>query len=67
MVYYGRKFNTTSTMVLELKLLDLSHTTAIVVICHLTDKLLNNDLILLKEKLHDLGIVLNFDNTTITW
>ena len=54
-------------MELELKLPELSHTTAIVVICHLTDKLLNNDLILLKEKLHDLGIVLNFDNTTITW
>ena len=35
--------------------------------CHLTDKLLNYDLILGRDILHELGIIFSFANKTTTW
>ena len=35
--------------------------------CHLTDKLLNYNLILGRDILHELGIFFNFEHKPITW
>ena len=60
-------FNTTFVTEMILKLPGLSHSAEIYAKCHLTDKLLNYDLILGRDILHELGIIFNFQNKTITW
>ena len=35
--------------------------------CHLTNKLLNYNLIIDRDKLHELGIIFNFEKKTVTW
>ena len=67
MVNYGSsRFNTFVTEII-LKLKELNHSTEIHAKCQLTNKLLNYDLILGRDKLHELGINFNFENKTITW
>ena len=60
-------FNTTYTTELTFKLLELNPHAEIYVKCHLTDKLLNYNLILGRDILHELAIMFNFKNKTITW
>jgi len=60
-------FNTTSVTEIMLKLPELNHSAEIYAKCHLTDNLLNYDLILGRDILHELGIIFNFENKTITW
>ena len=60
-------FNTTFVTEIILKLSELNHSAEIYAKCHLTDKLLNYDLILGRDILHELGIIFNFKNKTITW
>ena len=52
---------------LDLKLPELNHNAEFYAKHHLTDKLLNYDLILGRDILHGLGIVFNFENKTVTW
>ena len=54
-------FNTTFVTKIILKLPELNHSAKIYAKYHLTDKLLNNDLILGRVILHELGIILNFN------
>ena len=60
-------FNTSYVSNLNLKLLELYHTAEIYAKCHLTKELLNYDLILGRDILHELGIIFNFENKTVTW
>ena len=60
-------FNTTSVTEITLKLPELNYSSKIYVKYHLTNKLLNYDLILGRDKLHELGIIFNFKNEIITW
>ena len=60
-------FNITFVTGIILKLPELNHSAEIYAKCHLTDKLLNYDLILGRDILHKLGIIFNFENKTITW
>ena len=61
-------FNATFVTEIILKLLEWNHSAKIHAKCHLTDKLLNYNFILGKHVLHQLGIILNFENDkTITW
>ena len=60
-------FNTTFVTEIILKLMKLDNAAEIYVKCHLTDKLLNYDLILDRDILHKQGIIFNFENKTITW
>ena len=62
-----RTFNTTFATEIILKLPDLNHSVEIYTKRHLTDKLLNYDFILGRDMLHELGIIFNFKNKTITW
>ena len=50
-----------------LKLPELNQSAEIYTKCHLTDKSLNYNLILGRDILHELGIIFNFKNKTITW
>ena len=60
-------FNTAFVTEIILKLSELNHSAEIYTKCHLTDKLLNYNLILGRDILHKLGIIFNFENKTITW
>ena len=60
-------FNTTFGMESKLKLIELNHTVEIYAKCHLTVKLLNYDLILGRDILHEVGILFTFKNETIIW
>ena len=60
-------FNTTVVTEMILKLLEWNHSVEIYAKCHLTDKLLNYNLILGRDILHELGITFIFENKTITW
>ena len=59
-------FNTTFVTEIILKLSELNHSADVYAKCHLTNKLLNYDLILGRDILHKLGIIFNFENKTIT-
>ena len=50
-----------------LKTPELNHSAEIYAKHHLTDKLLNYNLILGRDILHELGIIFNFKSKTITW
>ena len=58
-------FNTTLVTDIILKHPELNHSAEIYAKCHLTDKLLNFNLILGRDILHKLGITFNFENKTI--
>ena len=60
-------FNTSFVREMILKLSELIHTAKINTKCHLTDKLLNYNLILGRDILHELGIIFNIKNKIITW
>ena len=60
-------FYTTFLTQLIIKLLESNHSKDNYVKCHLTDLILNYDLILGRDILHKLGITFNFENKTITW
>ena len=60
-------FHTTFITEIILKLQELNYSTDIYAKCHLTDKLLNYDLILNGDILHKQKIIFNFENKTITW
>ena len=60
-------FNTTFITELILKLSILNHSAEIYEKCHLTNKLLNYNLILGRNILHELRIIFNFKNKTTTW
>ena len=60
-------FNTTFVKEIILKLPELNHSAVIYSKCHLTDKLLNYDLILGRDIIHEIGIICNIENKTITW
>ena len=66
MVIYGWTFNTTFVTEIILKFLELNQSAEIYAKCHFADKLLNYDLILGRDILHELGIIINFKNKTIT-
>ena len=57
--------NTTFVTEIILKLSELNRSAKIYAKCHLTDELLNYNLILGRDILHKLGIIFNFE--TITW
>ena len=59
-------FNTTFVTEIMLKLPVSNHTTEIYAKFHLTDKLLNYNVVPGKDILHELGINFDFDNKTIT-
>ena len=59
-------FYTTFVTEIILKVPKLNHSAIIYTKCHLTDKLLNYDLILGKDIIHKLGIIFSFENETIT-
>ena len=61
-------FNTT-TFVTEiiLKISEMIHSAEVYAKCHLINKLWNHNLILGRHILHNLGIIFNFKNKTITW
>ena len=60
-------FNTTFATKIILKLPIFDYSAKIYATCHLTDKLLNHDLILGRDMLHEISIIFNFENRTITW
>ena len=60
-------FNTTIVTGIILKVPELNHSAEINLKCYLMDKLLNYDLILGRDILHELGIIYNFENGIITW
>ena len=60
-------FNTTFVTEIIFKLPELNHSAETYAKCHLTDKLLNYDLILGRYIPHELGIIFNLENETITW
>ena len=59
-------FNTTYITKFELELPDLNYTADIVEKLHSTDDLLNYDLILSRDILHEYGIIFYFENKSIT-
>ena len=68
MVYYGRAAGTFNTSFLTekiYKLSELNYSTEIDTKCHLTEKLLNYDLILGRDMLQKLGMIFNRKNKTI--
>ena len=60
-------FNTTFVIEIILKLPESNQSAEIYTKCHLTNKLFNYDLIIGRDILHELGIIINFQNKTITW
>ena len=60
-------FNTTFVTEMKLKFPELHHSAKIYAKCHFINKLLNYDLFLGRDILHELGIIFNFENKTITW
>ena len=61
-------FNTTFETEMIFKLSKRNHSAEIYAKkCHMTDKLLNYDLILGRDILHKIGITFNFQKKTITW
>ena len=60
-------FNTTYVTEILLKILELNYTVEVHGKHHLTDKLLNYDLILGTYLLHEVIIIFNFKHKTITW
>ena len=60
-------FYTTSVTELILNFPDLNHIPKIYAKCHLNNKLLHYILVPGKYALHELGIIFNFENKTITW
>ena len=60
-------FNTSYVTNLNLRLLELNHTAEFNVNCKLTKELLYYDIILGRYILHELGIIYNFQNKTVTW
>ena len=60
-------FNTTFVTEIILKLPKLNHSAEINMKCNLTDKLLNYDLILGRDIKHELVIIFNIKNKTVTW
>ena len=60
-------FNTDVVTEIILRLPKLKHLAEIYAKCHLTDKALNYDSILGRVILYDLGMILNFENKTISW
>ena len=60
------KKNKWSTEII-LKLPELNYSIDIYAKCYLTDLLLNYDLILGRDILHNWGIIFKFENKTITW
>ena len=60
-------FNITFIAEIILKLMELNYSKDIYAKCHLTNKLLNYDLILGRDILHKLGIFFNIENKTIIW
>ena len=60
-------FNTTFVKEIILKLPQLNHSTEVNAKCRLMDKLLNYDLILGRDILHQLGIIFDFENKTTNW
>ena len=60
-------FNTTFVTEIILKFEELNRSAEIYAKCNLSDILLNYDLILSRDIPHELGIIVNFDNKTITW
>ena len=60
-------FTTTFVTEIILKLPELNLSAKIYAKCHLKDKLLYYDLILGRDILHELGIIFNLKNKTITW
>ena len=59
-------FNATFVTEIILKLPQLNHSGEIYAKCHLTDKLLNYNIILDRDILHKQGIIFNFENKTFT-
>ena len=59
-------FNTTFVTEIEMKLPELNHCAEINAKCHLTDKLLNYNLILGRDIRHEIGITLYFEHNTVT-
>ena len=57
-------FNTSFVTEIILKLPALNHSAEIFAKCHLPDKLLNHDLILSRDILHELGIIFKLQNQT---
>ena len=60
-------FDSTFTTEMDLKLLALNNTVEIVIKRHLIYSLLNYNLILGRDVLHELGIISNFEDKTINW
>ena len=60
-------FNTTFVIEIILKLPKFNHSAEIYAKCHLIEILLYYDLILGRDILHELGIIYNFENKTISW
>ena len=60
-------FNTTFVAEIKSKLPELNHFADIFAKYHLINKLINYNLTLGGDKLHELGIIFNFKNKTITW
>ena len=60
-------FSTTFVTEIILKLPQLNHSTHIYAKCYLTNKLLNYNLILGRDILHELGIIFYVETKTITW
>ena len=67
MLNYSKDFNFTFVTEIILKLPELNHSSEIYSKCFLTDKLFNYNLSLVRNILHKLGIIFNFENKTITW
>ena len=60
-------FNTTFVTEIILKLPALNNSAEIYAKYHMTEKLLNYNLILRRDKLLKLEIIFNFENKTMTW
>ena len=60
-------FNTTIVTEIILKLPEFKYPAEIYAKYHFTDKLLNYNLILAWDIIHELGIIFNFENKTIAW
>ena len=59
-------FNTSFVTEIILKLPELNHSAEIYAKCHLTDKLLNYDLILGRDTLHKLGMIFTWQQVSIS-
>ena len=60
-------FNTSFVTEIILKLPELNHSTEIYAKYHLNNKLLNYNLILKRDIIHELGIIFHFENKSVTW